>query len=75
MQLFNQANKHILRSNTNKVVKTIKINCNIIGRFLAISIRNRKLVDFERAMKYSLAPIPLSICNLDGTMPRTSISV
>ena len=75
MQLFNQANKRILRSNTNKVVKIIKINCKIIGRFLAISIRNRKLIDFERATKYSLAPIPLSICNLDGTMRRTSVSV
>ena len=40
-----------------------------------MSIRSRKLVDFERAMKYSLAPIPLSICNLDGTMRKTSISV
>ena len=56
--MFNQANKRILLRNTKKVVKTIEINRNIIGRLLAISIRNGKLVDFERAMKYGLTPIP-----------------
>ena len=45
------------------------------GRLLAISIGNGKLVDFERAMKYSLAPIPLSIRNSDVTMGKASKSV
>ena len=44
-----------------------------MGILVVISVRNRKLIDFERAMKYSLATIPL--CNLDGTMRRTSIGV
>ena len=72
---FNQANKCILLSNKNKVVKIIEVNQNIAERLLAISIRNGKLVDFERAMKYCLAPITLSICNSDGTMRKTSKSV
>ena len=59
--------------NTNKIAKTIEINRNTVGRLLAI--RNGKLVDLEGAMKYSLALIPLSICNLDGTMRRISKSV
>ena len=51
------------------------ISRNIIGRLLAISIHNGKCVDFERAMKYCLAPVPLYICNLDGAMRKTSKSV
>ena len=73
-QLFNQANKCILRSNNSKAVKTIKANCNVIGRLLAISIGNGKLAHFETAMEYSLAPIPLSICNSDVTMSKASKS-
>ena len=63
IQIFNQANKCILRSNKIKVVKTIEADRNIIGRLLAISTRNGRLADFERAMKYSLAQIPLIIWN------------
>ena len=62
-KLFNQSNKCILGSNKTKVVKTIEVNRNIIGRLIVIRIDNGKLLGSERAIKYSLAPSRLSICN------------
>ena len=30
-------------------------------------MREGKITDFQKALKYSLSPLPLAICNIDGT--------
>ena len=69
-KLFKTATKTVV-AKTSNAVKTIEVNRNILGKLLYISANNDKPIDFETALKYPLSPIPLSICNADGSKRGT----
>ena len=37
-----------------------------------MSVQSGKPIDFEKALQYPLSPVPLSLCNADGTMRKTN---
>ena len=54
--------------------RSLEVNRNVLGTLLGYSIKSGKKVDFEKALKYPLSPIPLSIANGDGTKRKTNKS-
>ena len=44
----------------------------ILAKLLSIYVRKGKTIDFEKALKYPLCDIPLSLENADGTMRKTN---
>ena len=42
---------------------TLQVNRNIIGALLSHSAKSSRAIDFERALKFSLSAVPLSIAN------------
>ena len=69
-----QQNKVKLQLKQHKSWKTLEINRDILGKILAISSKSGKVIDFEKALTYPLSPIPLSLCNGDGSMRKTNKS-
>ena len=52
---------------TAKIV--IDVNRDILAKLSKISvIKGKTIIDFEKALKYPLGDIPLSLENADGTM-------
>ena len=52
--------------------KLIEINRDILAKPLSISLKEDKQIDFEKALKYSLSEVPLSLCSADGAMRKTT---
>ena len=52
-------------------VKVTEIYRNILGALNFYSLKTGKPVDFKKTLSYSLSPLPLSICKLDGTCQQT----
>ena len=50
----------------------VDVNRDILAKLLSISVRKWKTIDFEKALKYPLGDIPLSLENADGTMRKTN---
>ena len=48
---------------TRKDNKTLKVNHNFVGALLTYSAKSGKVIDLEKALMYSLSPIPLNILN------------
>ena len=69
-----QPNQMEVNVTQNKVVKALEINRVILGMNLTLSSKSEKPIDFEKALQYPLSPIPLSLCNGDGTMFKTNKS-
>ena len=67
-------NKMKVKLTKSKVCKSLEINRDILGKLLALSSKSGKPIDFEKALEYPLSPIPLSLCNGDGTMRKTNKS-
>ena len=59
-------------SKTDRSVKVAEVNRNILGALNYYSLKTGKPVDFKKAQSYSLSPLPLSICKLDGTRRQTA---
>lgn len=55
-------------------VKAIEINRDILAKILSASIKSGKPIDFEKSLQYPLSPLPLSLCNADGTIRKTNKS-
>ena len=56
----------------NRSVKVAEANRNILGALSYFSLKTGKPVDLKKALTYSLPPVPLGICKLDGTRPQTA---
>ena len=51
---------------------TLQVNRNIIGALLSYSAKSGRAIDFERALKFPLSAVPLSIANGDGSRRESS---
>ena len=69
------ATKKTVTIRKNKQTKSIPVNRDILGTLLSFSIKYGKVVDFDKALRYPLSPIPLSLCNGDGTKRKTNESI
>ena len=41
---------------------------------MSISLQQGKTINFEKALEFPLSPIPLSLCNADGSLRKTNKS-
>ena len=71
--LFGQNNKRATIAKNNKS-KTIEVNRDILAKLLSISVHKERMIDFEIALQYPLATVPLSLSSVDGTMRKTNKS-
>ena len=55
--------------NKNSIIDVIR---DILAKLLSIYVRKREKIDFEKALKYPLGDIMLSLENADGTMRKTN---
>ena len=53
---------------------TLQVNRNIIGALLSYSTKSGRAIDIERALKFPLSVVPLSIANGDGSRRETNRS-
>ena len=70
---FKETTKSISIKKDNQPL-SLQVNRNIIGALLAYPAKSGKVIDLEKALMYSLLPIPLSISNGNGTRCVTSKS-
>ena len=54
-----------------KAAKSLEVNRDILAKLLSTPVQSRKPID-EKALQYPLSPVPLSLCNADGTMRKTN---
>ena len=54
-----------------KATKSLEVNRDILTKLLSTPVQSRKPID-EKALQYPLSPVPLSLCNADGTMRKTN---
>ena len=57
---------------TVKNKKSIDVNHDILAKLLPISVTKGETIDFEKALKYPLGAIPLSLANADSTTRKTN---
>ena len=66
---------HVMRkiriTKKDRIVKVEEVNRNILGALNHNSLKTGN-VDFKKALLYSLSPLPLSICKLNGTCRQTA---
>ena len=56
------------------VRRNVEVNRDILARLMYLSCTESKVIDFKAALEYPLSDLPLSLCNADGTMRKTSKS-
>ena len=54
--------------------KSVDVNRDILAKLLSMSCKKGKTIDFEKALKYPLGDVPLSLCNGDGSTRKTNKS-
>lgn len=54
--------------------KEVTVQRDILGLLMAISHKENSPIDFDKALSFSLAPVPLSLATADGTRRKTSKS-
>jgi hypothetical protein len=54
--------------------KEVTVQRDILGLLMAISHRENSPIDIDKALSFSLAPVPLSLATADGTRRKTSKS-
>ena len=52
--------------------KVAEVNTNILGALNSYSLKTRKPFDFKHSLLYSLSPVPLTICNPNGSRRHTA---
>ena len=67
---FNSA----VKKTVTKSKQRVDVNRDILGKLLSVSVKQGRTVDFEKALKYPLGEVPLSLCNADGSMRKTNKS-
>ena len=65
--------KCTIKSKDGKTI-TAEVNRSILSALNSYSIKSTVALDFRKILEYPLCPVPLSICNGDGTRRRTSKS-
>ena len=63
-----------VKKTTTKQKKSVDVNRDIVAKLLSISVKRGKTINFEKALKFPLGEVPLSICNTDGSMRKTNKS-
>ena len=61
----------IQKTKKDRSAKVAEVNRNILGALNYYSLKTGKPVHLKKALSYSLSPLPLSICKLDGTRRQT----
>ena len=54
--------------------KSVEVNRDILAKLFIISLKEDKQIDFEKASKYPVSEVPLSLCSADGAMRKTTKS-
>ena len=73
MKLFSSGNRKVQTEQSTQV-KTIEANRNILASLLSLSVKTGQVIDFEKALKYPLSSIHLSLANPDGARRTTAKS-
>ena len=68
---FNEVSKKMKVKSKSGAQKIIEVNRDILSMLTSYSLRTNAAIDFKKALEYSLSPIPLSICNADGSRRKT----
>ena len=46
----------------------------MLAKLLAVCTKQERKIDFQKALTYPLAEVPLALCNADGSMRKTNKS-
>ena len=65
---FKSLNKKTVLKNK----KSVEANRDMLAKLLAICIKQERKTDFQKALTYPLAEVPLALCNADGSMRKTN---
>ena len=65
---FKSLNKKTVLKNK----KSVEANRDMLAKLLAICIKQERKIDFQKALTYPLAEVPLALCNADGSMRKTN---
>lgn len=57
----------------NNKVQGVRLQRDLFGRLLAISVTLNP--DMEKILSYPITPVPMSMCQMDGTICKTKKSV
>ncbi|CAB3982426.1 Hypothetical predicted protein [Paramuricea clavata] len=71
--LFKASSKKVSLTRST-VVKTVEVNRDILGTFLALTAKTEKVINFENALEYPLCSVPLSLACPDSTPRKTAKS-
>ena len=67
---FKSLNKKIVLKNK----KSVEANRDMLVKLLAICIKQERKIDFQKALTYPLAEVPLALCNADDSMRKSNKS-
>ena len=71
LKLFSTGNRKV-QIEPSTQVKTIEANRNNLASLLSLSAKTGQVIDFEKALKYPLSSVPLSLANPDGARRTTA---
>ena len=50
--------------------KDLNVNRHILPKLILISLKQEKVIDFKKTLKYFLSPITLNLCKTDGVINK-----
>ena len=71
--LFKDCGKNVVVKKAGKL-KSIEVNRNIIGNLLALSAKTGQLIDFNKALEFSLCHVDFNLSNPNGSRRSTQKS-
>ena len=71
-RLFHEPFKSLNKKTVLKNKKSVEANRDMLAKLLAICIKQERKIDFQKALTYPLAEVPLALCNADGSMRKTN---
>lgn len=71
---FMDAQKKIVLHREGKATKEIRVQRDILAKLTAVSTERKQPVDIDKALNFSLAPVPLSLATADGERRHTQKS-
>uniref|UniRef100_A0A6P7FRI3 Uncharacterized protein LOC114331907 n=1 Tax=Diabrotica virgifera virgifera TaxID=50390 RepID=A0A6P7FRI3_DIAVI len=73
-KILNFASAHVKKKIVvNNKVHEVRLQRDLFGRLLCISLTNN--TDVEKALTYPITPVPMSMCQMDGTICKTKKSL
>ena len=73
-RLFHEPFKSLNKKTVLKNKKSVEANRHKLAKLLPICIKQERKIDFQKALTYPLAEVPLALCNADGSMQKTKKS-